>query len=118
MSYTMEFIFTAVIMAITLGAFIALIVVENAMYSKPPVVKWFTALAIMATIGCLVGGGMTLDTKNDDEQYNGGYCTECGYPYRFAGAENHKASGSEYYWTCDNCGNTISVGTFYDSREN
>lgn len=39
MSYTMEFIFTAIIMAITLGAFIALIIVENAMYNKPPIAK-------------------------------------------------------------------------------
>lgn len=118
MSYTMEFIITAVIMAITLGAFVALIVVENAMREKPPVIKWFVAFAIMVTIGCLVGGGMVSDTKRDDELYNGGYCTKCGSPYRFAGVENHKSSGSEYYWTCDKCGNTISVYTFYDSRKN
>ena len=48
--------------------------------------------------------------KAEIEYYNNGICTICGGEYEFAGGSRYR-NHSEYYYTCENCGHTITTSS-------
>lgn len=116
MSYTIEFILVAIFMSLTVGGFMALCIVGIFTENSKPIVKWIVGTILAVAIGCSISGLFVLQNKNDTEAWNNGYCTECGNPYKFTSAVHHKNSDDEYYYTCDNCGNTIVVHSLYSGK--
>lgn len=109
MSYTIEFILVSIFMSLTAGGFVAMCIVNIIAEDSKPIVKWIIGIILAVAIGCGIGGLFTLQSKDDDEAWNNGYCTECNEPYRFTNKVHYKNSGDEYYYTCDNCGHTIAT---------
>lgn len=65
-------------------------------------------LAIIAIFA--VGIGIACyETQISVDNYNGGVCSECGGEYRFSSAEHYKNSGDLYYYTCEDCGHTVTT---------
>ena len=109
--YIKEFILLAVCMTLIVGTFMSLFITNLIAENAHPVIKRIVGVIIAITIGCAIGGMLTLENKNNDNAWNNGYCIECNEPYRFVGATYHKNGIDEYYYTCDNCGHTISINT-------
>ena len=77
------------------------------------VVAWLIPLAVVvvaiaAVIGLTVGIKACAGS-NDYSKWNNGVCTECGGEYEFTSATAVRGWGSEYYYTCEDCGHTIKT---------
>ena len=55
-------------------------------------------------------GACISQKKAEIEYYNDGICTICGGEYEFAGGSRYR-NHSEYYYTCENCGHTITTSS-------
>lgn len=65
----------------------------------------FTAgIFFLSVFCCKTQGDITA------EKYNNGICTICGGEYEFAGGSRYR-NHSEYYYTCENCGHTITTSS-------
>lgn len=55
-------------------------------------------------------GAIFLDARVDDEAWNNGVCPSCGQEWVFkSGSAIRGAHGHEYYYSCDDCHNTIRI---------
>ena len=91
MSYVVEFISVSAFMSLIVGGFMAMCIVNTIAENSKPVVKWIIGIILAVAIGCGIGGLLTLQSKDDNEAWNNGYCTECNEPYRFANKVHHKS---------------------------
>ena len=67
--------------------------------------------AVIAVAIIVLFIGAYLDqNKIEVEYYNDGICTICGGEYEFAGGSRYR-NCSEYYYTCENCGHTITTSS-------
>ena len=61
----------------------------------------YFALAILLFIALFIG-----EVDSDETAWNGGYC-ECGGSYEMSGATHSHKSGDSFYYSCNQCGDTI-----------
>ena len=47
--------------------------------------------------------------SHENKEWNGGHCTECGGKYRFSSVSHWTNSSDRYFYTCEDCGHTIST---------
>lgn len=75
----------------------------------PETIKMKIILSIIVIAVCMgiVATGLN-EVKTADEAYNNGICTECNGHFEFKGGSQYKGF-HEYYYTCDNCGHTITT---------
>ena len=67
--------------------------------------------AIIATIIIVpIIGARFAQEEIENKSYNNGICTICGGEYEFAGGSRYR-NHSEYYYTCENCGHTITTSS-------
>ncbi len=99
------FIFTAVLMTITVGAFMALMFTSG---MKDGWGRAIVAIIIAIAIGCGIAGMFALEYKGDEMAWNNGTC-ECGGEWDLVNVEHRKNSGNRYYWECEDCGHVIQT---------
>ena len=58
--------------------------------------------AVVLIFWLLIAGGLTLDSKNKQEAWNGGYC-ECGTHWELRGASKSRTGNETKYYQCPNC---------------
>ena len=97
------FIITAVLMTITVGLFIALLTPNGIKKIAPRVIA---IILVSSMIGCGIAGLFWMEYKNDEQSWNGGLCP-CGEEWRLVNVEHTKNGSDFYYYTCDECNNTI-----------
>ena len=61
---------------------------------------------IASAFGTGFAGLLHLEHKNDEQLWNDGNCT-CGKEWRLVSVDHVKNGGDLYYYTCDECNNTI-----------
>ena len=61
----------------------------------------YFALAILLAIGLSIG-----EAYSDKSAWNDGHC-ECGGSYEMSGATHSHKSGDSFYYSCNQCGDTI-----------
>ena len=97
------FLFTAVVLTLTVGLFLALILTSN-------MKKWFPRVLAVALISSMFGTGIAglfwMERKGDEQSWNGGICP-CGEEWRLVNVDHVKNGGDLYYYTCDECNSTI-----------
>lgn len=101
------FIITAIIMTITIGLFIALITTNEI---KKIATRVIAIILISSMVGCGIAGLFWLGHKFDEQSWNGGLCP-CGEKWRLVNVEHKKNGGDLYYYTCDECNNTIRTNS-------
>lgn len=97
------FLFTSILLSLTVGLLLALILTSG-------IEKWFPRVLAVALIASAFGTGVAgllcLERKSDEHLWNGGNCT-CGEEWRLVSVDHIKNGGDLYYYTCDECNNTI-----------
>ncbi len=68
------------------------------------------ALIFTFFIWLLITFGIVVQTTQDQKNWNGGCCTECGGEYKFSGASEHRGN-HDYFYSCVECDHTIEVDT-------
>lgn len=74
------------------------------------IISGIVGAVIAVAIIVLFIGACLGQKKIEVEYYNDGICTICGGEYEFAGGSRYR-NNSEYYYTCENCGHTITASS-------
>ena len=77
---------------------------------KESIISGIVGAVIAVAIMVLFIGACLGQNKAEIEYYNNGICTICGGEYEFAGGSRYR-NHSEYYYTCENCGHTITTSS-------
>lgn len=101
-----NFIVGAIFLTCTVGALLGFMFTSGI---RKKIARIIYTIIIAIGIGCAISGMMVLEEHTDIEQWNNGYCVNCGHEYKFANAEHRKNSGTIYYWYCDDCGKVIEL---------
>lgn len=76
--------------------------------NKPLAKRFITAILATAFFAGIFGGCLFIDTTRDDNNWNDGYCPDCGTHWVFKGGTRYKFS-TEYYYECENCHTVIET---------
>lgn len=99
------FILTAVVMTITVGAFMAMMFTSG---MKDDWKRVVVSIILAIAIGCGIAGMFALEQKGDEIVWNNGTC-ECGGEWDLVNVEHIKNGGNRYYWNCEDCGHVIET---------
>lgn len=72
---------------------------------------WSKLLAVLISCAICFGFGCMFGQENthDTEKFNNGICKQCGGEYRFTSATRTRMGSETIYYTCQDCGYTITT---------
>ena len=75
---------------------------------KPLIKRLISAIFITALFASIFGGCNYIEATRDNDNWNDGYCFNCGTHWTFKGGTRYKFT-TEYYYECENCHTVIET---------
>lgn len=76
--------------------------------NKPLIKRLVTAILATTIFAGIFGGGFYIEEVRDNNNWNNGYCPNCGIHWTFSGGSRYRSS-VKYYYTCENCYTVIET---------
>ena len=103
------FTFTTLLMASSVGLFIAILIITSLFEKWKAIKKVFATIIVSLIIGAIISAFFCLEIITDKLVWNNGYCDNCKTEWEFSNLEHGKNGSKFYNYYCNECGNTITT---------